>query len=198
MKVYTGVGARDTPDSVLTVMKYAAEALYRQGWTLRSGHAPGADQAFELGAGGRAEIYLPWPGYEQDEERGGVAVNAHYVQERAISEAFGMAADAHPNWSALGGGGRALHARNCHQILGRELLEPARFLICWTEKGHKRGGTATALTLAERYGVEVFNLWRNADRWRIERMIESVMNMETPTVDSSPSEREPEAPATLW
>ena len=53
---YTGVGARQTPGSVQGIMQDVAQLLGQRGTTLRSGHAAGADYAFERGAamaGGR-------------------------------------------------------------------------------------------------------------------------------------------------
>jgi hypothetical protein len=41
-------------------MTSIAEKLYKDEWTLRSGHAQGADRAFELGAKEKSIIYLPW------------------------------------------------------------------------------------------------------------------------------------------
>lgn len=142
-----------------------------KGHVLRSGHAPGADQAFEWGARkaeGPAEIYLPWPGFESQAP----LWSGHYIQERPAPEAYTIVRDFHPNWSALSAGARALHARNAHQILGRELMDPARFAVLWTPAGNTVGGTGTAIRLAEHYGVEVFNLAMADARGRLERMVE--------------------------
>ena len=65
-KYWTGVGSRATPADVLTVMERFAGVMARQGYTLRSGHAEGADRAFERGAyvaGGKADVYLPWANF---------------------------------------------------------------------------------------------------------------------------------------
>jgi hypothetical protein len=47
---YAGIGARKTPEEVLQVMERAGRILGSRGYTLRSGHAAGADMAFERGA----------------------------------------------------------------------------------------------------------------------------------------------------
>lgn len=65
-RAYTGVGSRETPEPALALIERVAKKLAADRWTLRSGHAPGADQAFERGAAHRAEIYLPWPDFESD------------------------------------------------------------------------------------------------------------------------------------
>jgi hypothetical protein len=78
-----------------------------------------------------------------------------------------------PNWPALRRGGRALHARNCHQILGWDLDRPAEMVICWTPNGSLNGvgsatgGTGQALRLAVEFKVPVFNLALDEHRDRI-------------------------------
>lgn len=170
MKVYTGVGSRKTPLHIGELMESIACQLAIRGWALRSGHAKRADQHFEWGARkakGYAEIYLPWPGFERDAP----LWDRHYVQERPAPEAYTIAREHHPNWDACGQGARALHARNVHQILGRELVDPSRFMLCWTPAGRTEGGTGQAIRLAEHWGVEVFNLAMASARDRIERFL---------------------------
>ena len=57
---YAGIGARNTPPSVLTAMTVMAGWLARQGWRLNSGGAAGADSAFAEGApAGQRTLHLP-------------------------------------------------------------------------------------------------------------------------------------------
>lgn len=156
---YAGIGSRSTPAPILQIMTELASRLAERGYVLRSGHAVGADQAFERGAGARAEVYLPWPTFEAS-----VACAAAYVQPRPSAQAVQMAGVHHPAWERLGRGPRSLHARNSHQILGRELNDPAGFVVCWTadaatgRPGRSTGGTGQALRIAAANGVAVFNL----------------------------------------
>ena len=67
IKIYTGIGSRETPIHILNFFVVIGNYLASEGYTLRSGHAPGADQAFEEGCdqvNGKKEIYLPWPNFE--------------------------------------------------------------------------------------------------------------------------------------
>lgn len=154
---YTGVGSRSTPPDVLHVMRRIADRLHQSGYVLRSGHAEGADMAFEQMARGKAEIYLPWPGFNSAQ---------NWRRTSPAPEAYKIAMEVHPAWARCGSGPRALHARNCHQVLGNDLNDPSDFLVCWTPDGctgassrtSQTGGTATAIVLAEKYGVPVFNL----------------------------------------
>ena len=48
--LYTGIGSRETPHHILTLMTEIANILDNIGYTLRSGGADGADTAFALGS----------------------------------------------------------------------------------------------------------------------------------------------------
>jgi hypothetical protein len=60
---YAGIGSRETPADVMALMGRVAARLEVLGWTLRSGAAQGADQAFEAGVSSKKEIFLPWKGF---------------------------------------------------------------------------------------------------------------------------------------
>lgn len=150
-KIYTGVGARNTPLSVQNCMTEIAFLLGNTGWTLRSGAAGGADSAFESGATqstGDQEIYLPWPGFA-----------GHKSPLNQISdEALELASELHPAWEKCSAGARKLHARNAYQVLGTGLDAPSSVLVCWTPGGKITGGTGTAIRLVMRYDIPVLNL----------------------------------------
>ena len=172
MLAYTGIGSRRTPEDVLVRMREIAARLAREGFTLRSGGADGADTAFEDGArsgGGQREIYLPWAGFNG--RQGGI------VRQSLGAEA--LARSVHPAWATLTPAVRRLHVRNCHQVLGLDLLTPSLFVVCWTPDGctgissrtRVTGGTATAILVAERYAVPVFNLHDAGAEARLERAL---------------------------
>lgn len=146
---YTGVGSRATPGNVLVLMTRIAIKCNQLGYTLRSGHAIGADQAFERGAGNLKEIYLA----------------AH-----STPEAEAMAAMYHPKWDACKPYVRQLHGRNCFQVLGLGLDTPSEALVCWTpdgceshaERNRGTGGTGTAISIANAYNIPIFNLQRES------------------------------------
>jgi hypothetical protein len=165
---YAGIGSRDTPAEVVALMESLAARLAREGWVLRTGMSPGADQAFYRGsrAGlGRAELYLPWPSFEADARRGGEGEDVR-VLPRPSKEAHELAARFHPSWGAIPPEARQLLARDSHQVLGADLATPARFVVCFTEdasldgSGPQSGGTGQALRIAHHHGVAVFNLAR--------------------------------------
>lgn len=161
---YAGIGSRETPDEILSLMCDFA-FTNTSNLVLRSGGALGADKAFERGAAESmafepypevyeyAEIYWPWSGYgEQD-----WGFLTPKLKE-PTDEAYVIAQEHHPAWHRMGRGGHALHARNCHIVLGERLDDPVDFIICWTPGGKLKGGTAQALRLAATYEIEIHNL----------------------------------------
>lgn len=168
-----GIGARASSPYILERLRQLSLYLATCGYVLRSGGAEGADTACAIGAlcgGGKVELWLPWPSY-RDHTHG----NAPDIQH------FEIAATLHPIWKKLPRYTKYLHARNVGQILGQDCATPVEFAICWTPDGCESestrtaatGGTGTAITLASRYNIPVFNLY-NADA--IERIQEYMLH----------------------
>ena len=156
-QIYTGIGSRETPVEILQLMARIGYTLAQNGWILRSGHAPGADQAFEHGARqakGKMEIYLPWNGFE----------NA-YTGNRQPEYIVGFHPDAervaslhHPAWERCSQGARKLHTRNVFQVAGLDLETFSDMVICWTKDGKRGGGTGQTLRIAEHLQIPIFDL----------------------------------------
>lgn len=174
MTFYAGIGSRETPEDVLRWMRIYGETLAKQGFTLRSGAAPGADTAFEEGCDrveGPKEIFLPWKGFN------GSSSPLYEVSDRAmeISEKVWNNKQ-HPTreWKYIKRPVKLLMSRNIHQVLGRNLDEPAAFVVCWTKDGcdswekrtSKTGGTSHAIDLASTMGIPVFSFKREGDEER--------------------------------
>lgn len=175
-RYYAGIGSRKTPENILRIMSYAASQLYEMGYTLRSGGAPGADQAFEFGVARtkgedvqeKVEIYLPWHTFEKE--------NRSSIQPKRIQpqfEAFEIAERYHPSWRFLSQGAKKLHARNVHQIYGHDVTNPvySEFVICWTEGKRGGGGTGQAIRIANDLEIPVFDLAGEED---IEEILEKI------------------------
>ncbi|MEG2307097.1 MAG: hypothetical protein RSB94_07135 [Erysipelotrichaceae bacterium] len=75
-----------------------------------------------------------------------------------IAETERIASEVHPAWDRCNEWARGMHSRNCHQILGYDLQHPVDAVICWTPRGNIQGGTATAIRIAIKYNIPVFNL----------------------------------------
>jgi hypothetical protein len=165
---YVGIGSRETPHDVLSLMEAIAARLAGEGWVLRTGLSPGADQAFYRGAmsvAGGVELYLPWPGFQC-----GARLDAEGAGVRELSRPSAAACELaqrfHPDWDALAPPARRLLARDAHEVIGAGLESPATLVVCWTADGSLDGkdlyvdGTGQALRIAHHHGIRVLNLAR--------------------------------------
>ena len=161
MLYYTGIGSRSTPEPVLKTMVELSKHLEAMGFVLRSGGADGADRAFELGVSNETNkhIYLPWKNFNGNKS------SLYEISDKA----FEIADTLHPIFKSLKPAVQRLHARNTYQVLGNDLNTPSLFVVCYTPCGSedestltsKSGGTATAIKLACRNNIPVFNLNRH-------------------------------------
>ncbi len=153
---------------MLESIERVAARLAQLGWTMRTGMSPGVDQAFYRGAlagRGAVELYLPWPAF-QILARSRAEGRRVIVQAQPTDAACSLAARFHPGWRALSARERRLRARDVHQVLGRDLLSAAAFIVCWTPDGSvdgedpRVGGSGQALRIAHARGIAVLNLAR--------------------------------------
>lgn len=164
---YTGVGSRDISEEEWALMVGIGKWLSNLGFKLRSGKAEGSDSAFETGVQEsenptNKEIYVPWENFKGNQIPGDVIVLAKPdTMNYAISVQW--IKDVHPAYEKLKQGARKLHQRNVHQVLGRDLENPAPscFLLACanTDKhGDAKGGTATAWKIAKANNVPCLNI----------------------------------------
>lgn len=148
MKLYAGIGSRETPDDILEEMKLIASKLANLDYTLRSGGALGADSAFELGCDyifGSKEIYY---------------------SKHATPKAIELALKFHPNPEALKRKGDyvlGLMGRNMQIISGLNLDKNVDFVVCWTKDGKASGGTGQAIRYVESLNIPIYNLFNQKD-----------------------------------
>ena len=168
-KYYAGVGSRSTPMHIQKLFEEIAATLAQNGYVLRSGGAEGADVAFERGCktvkNHRKEIFIPWKGFAKND-------SPLYDVPAAATK---MASEIHPAWDKCSKWVRLLHGRNCMQILGATLDTPCEFVLCWTPNGEAEGGTATAINLAIKHDIPIYNFAKQED---IERFSAKVMPIE--------------------
>lgn len=169
---YTGVGSRNTPDDILLEMRLIAKRMSEKLFIVRSGGAQGADTAFQAGAGPDTEIYLPWNGFNNLNDRDGTHLCAKTLYN--YQKAMYIASMHHEAWEYLKDSHKALHARNVYQVLGHNLDNPSQVLICYAEPDgitKVKGGTNTAVSIAHQYNVPVYNLFFQKDLNDIKRII---------------------------
>lgn len=153
--IYAGIGSQETPPEVLEQMYDIAIQLSPR-WLLRSGHADGADTAFELGAlnaNGPMEIFIPWFGF-----KGAPHNDPRYIRPKATQGLADYAASFHPAWNKCSDAAKLLHMRNVCQVLGENGDQPTQLVICWTRGGRAGGGTGQAIRIAQAHNIPVFDL----------------------------------------
>ena len=154
-KIYTGIGSRSTPIEIKNLMTEIAKILSKKDFTLRSGGADGADDAFEIGAI-KKEIYLPVKYFN-----GRIADNQSYFNYQLCEgkdAANEMVEKYHPNPKLLTKFAFLLMARNSMQVFGRDMKTPTNYVICWTQNGKDIGGTRQAIAIAKDNNIPVYNL----------------------------------------
>lgn len=162
MKV-TLIGSRQTPASILMLMKDFVEYGNGKGYLFRSGGADGADSIVTQCAR-KKEIFLPWKNFN------GVSGIVPYFTE----EHEGIIKELHSAPEKLNSASMALHMRNINQVLGPYIKAPvlSNLVICWTPNGAEIGGTSTAIKLAKLYNIPVLNLFHDSDRKALVEIME--------------------------
>jgi hypothetical protein len=133
------------------------------GYALRSGAAEGSDSYFE-GCSTNAfnEIYLPKDGFNGRNGDCRGAIDARYLPN--YQKARRIASKVVSHWNSIQSDfALQAHTRNIYQVLGLDLDSPSDFLVCCAPplkgKPFVDGGTNTAVIMAFRNNVPIFNLY---------------------------------------
>ncbi len=150
------VGSRDTPHVVLKWMEATGATLVRAGYTIASGNAPGADQAWARGGNSmdptRVELCLPWESFESSAVHGRNVVRVYDLapyRQRYIDNVLAT----HPMAGRLSDAALRLHARNAMIVEGAHLV-----LGSLNPEKPGGGGTRGAFRIAQRQGICTFNV----------------------------------------
>lgn len=159
MKYYAGIGSRETPEDVCLQMSELACILEEMNFTLRSGNAMGADQAFSEGVSNAAQIWLPWDSFNS-----GFKLIRPYHEYKVIDEfdkeAWSSVVKFHPSPHSLSLAACKFMARNYRQVIGLNESN-SEFILCWTREGKLRGGTAFAIRVANANNITVVNMFHH-------------------------------------
>lgn len=151
--IITGIGSRETPDAVCErFVEMGAEARER-GWWVRSGHADGADYAFERGALDHCIVYMPWPTFNKEKPVLGISRS-----QELRDEVLKIVYKHEPYAKDLSDGVKLIKSRNIYQVLGENLETPSDVIVCWTEEGQVVGGTGLAIKVAMANDIPVINV----------------------------------------
>lgn len=180
----TTVGSRELlVDSVYDKLMLVGMRIVEAKGRVREGNALGSDNAFQTGAFHAAKKYnIPTnevcetflhqiktkDGTEHNPE-----IGVYSLPKLPHADlAYSIAKLIHPAWEKCNDVAKALHARNCYQVMGPDLLTPSNQLFCYappTPEGSVVGGTRTAFELARRLGIPTTNFYMKKD---VEKNIE--------------------------
>lgn len=155
--IVTGIGARKRPNYIRLIIENIMGNIAQRS-IIRSGAADGCDTDFEDFAIGK-EIFLPWKDFGNSDSK----LYLDNIRPSLVDHAIEVIKYVHPAFKRLSRPATKLHTRNVFQVLGKNLDKPSDILICYTENGEIKGGTATAINIAKLFDVPVYNLGRIDD-----------------------------------
>lgn len=175
---YAGVGSRDISEDERLRCTNLGAYLRANGVALNSGHADGADIAFEEGARISVELlhkppddvmFLPYAGFNKAKNIKTFIDSGSYVVPEFNERVVELVTQVVPYLNNLkfdkktGRVSFTYHAflRNGYQVMGRDLDTPVDFLVAcsdWDGKGSVKGGTRVAWDLATCMGIPCFNI----------------------------------------
>ncbi len=160
-KIATTIGSRETPDNIQQEMIRLGQYFKAQGVRARSGHADGADFAFEQGAQEATDVFIPWKGFNSVKPYLGFV---YILDQTPAGKLYKPGLEAlvkkfHPAPERLSAGANKLMQRNCLQVLGPELDKPSDVVIAYTKEGKLLGGTAFAMRIAASKNIPIINMF---------------------------------------
>jgi len=161
---YAGIGSRETPRHICDIMTRIAINLSKKEFILRSGHAAGADEAFERGALKKSEIYMPWKNFRLGKYKNDNGFEMLGTEVLSTEKELDIAWDKVcsiceiKNQSSYSKGAKNLIARDYFQIAGKN-NHLSKFVVCWTKDGKASGGTGYAIKIALHYKIPIYNMF---------------------------------------
>ena len=161
MRSYAGIGKRRLTRREADLIRRIGSQLARDGFVLRTGAAPGADQEFAegaLAAAGDVVLCLPSSRHEKTwvdsvGERYGAQVRVETLRNDD-HEAMQSVAEYHPIGDRLKGYTVRFHARNYRIVVGPTTT--VDFVVAWPRPGG--GGTAQGIRIAEKLNIPILHL----------------------------------------
>lgn len=148
-----GIGSRQTPPEILAEMKKIGQWARQNKIVVNSGHADGADWAFEQGAQEYCTAFVPWRGFNIH-LRSKASIVVYNPTEEAMKSVFFY----HPYPRSLSKTVQLIMARNWAQVMGQDDKTPVNAVICWTRDGKEEGGTSQAMRIAKNKGIPIYNM----------------------------------------
>jgi len=164
--IITGIGSRETPEHICELFVELGREARERGWWVRSGHAEGADYAFEQGATDHCIVYLPWGTFNKEKAVLGIP-RTQQLRDEVLKIVY-----RHEKYAKdLSDGVKLIKSRNVYQVLGEDLNSPSDLVVCWTPEGETVGGTGLAIKIANAHNIPVINV----GDYKTERNFDSIL-----------------------
>lgn len=169
-QAYGGLCNPDAPENVLSQMKQLAHRLDEKGYTLRTNGGKGGEEALESGTE-RKEMHLPWKKFNDRDSK----------FTKTTDEAKAVIRHFAPSFDTLKPAVQTIIASKAHVILGKDLNNPVKFLVCWTQDGAetvadrnaRTGYIGVGIALAASLKIPVFNLKKPDALERLKQFLEN-------------------------
>lgn len=165
LKYYTGIGTREEglPSRIAELMSYLGHRLAKLGYTLRSGHASGSDEAFERGCSlseGDSEIFLPWPSFRKEFRNSNINyLNLDY-SSKVVAGNYFVTSGIIKHFYEMSKTSQNFHSRNYYQVTGKTGVY-SDFVLYYAPmdlNNEPMGGTRSAVLRAIDLGIPTYNL----------------------------------------
>lgn len=170
MKNVACVGSRGITASEAKFLTTIGYHLVQAGWTVHSGGAQGADQAFAVGAAqalqqggsGGLVIHLPWASYERAAADAAIRLGGGRALLDTVSFTAAertLAIQLHPAANRLSSGGVTLMTRNVRIVFPQGPSQsPVDLVVALPGNKPGGGGTGHALRLAAHFHIPLHDL----------------------------------------
>jgi hypothetical protein len=164
---YAGIGSRTITDREKAIIRKVASELSKKDLVLYSGNASGSDINFQIGSNKKCVVFLPWEGFNTKEYDVSNSIKSYVVGHSGLG--MQSVKQFHPNPTSLSNGGKALMARNYHQVAGYDTFPQVSFVICCANYKivdnmmQVEGGTGQAVRIANYKNIPVINI--RSENW---------------------------------
>lgn len=163
---YVGTGSRQTPEVVRKEMTRLARDLNKIGFTMRSGHQEGADQAFEHGARVKAEIYVPSSELSVPTKfKGSKLFALDKFDEKDSKGLRSLVKKQFRPRSNTDAGTYDAMTTSYLQMMGNKSGMKSAFVACWIPVDNKRHSTDHTIRMAQENDVPVYNAYEYIQRY---------------------------------
>jgi hypothetical protein len=155
------IGSRTLTGYQLNICEKIGTWLALQGYTISTGNAEGADQAFAAGANRvdptRVHLCLPWLSYEAEK----IVTGNNIAYPPYPDWMWKEAQKHHPVWNRLSKGAKLLQVRNICIVHG------VAQVVAWPSSKIGGGGTGQGMRYARAISIPVIDLSKEEDLERV-------------------------------